>query len=318
MSAIDIGTPPSLHMAHADGPGAACQRFARTNFKMTRTWATAVCVLLAAGCGNAGSETPSGSSQVVRTDQTMGQDMREDLELLSRTRIMFGHQSVGSNILEGMSLLAGDHGVPLRILGWKDEGWSTDVAFSHRDLGENGDAKGKIDDFEAIIRNMEGQRPDVAVMKFCYLDIVESTDVPELFEYYREKLDGLRRDFPETVFVHTTVPLTTRRPVRLKEVVYRLRYPEERSVGSAVRRSEFNDLLRTHYGSDPVFDLARAEATLPGGDRVTFEHEGRSYDALGKGYTWDGAHLNEVGKRTMAAEMAKALAGAVRAGADRP
>lgn len=43
-------------------------------------------------------------------------DPKGDLETIARSRLYFGHQSVGGNVLEGLASLAKEHGVRLRIV----------------------------------------------------------------------------------------------------------------------------------------------------------------------------------------------------------
>ncbi len=46
------------------------------------------------------------------------------------------------------------------------------------------------------MRSGIGQHVDVAMMKFCYVDITSGTDVNALFATYRETIAALERDFP--------------------------------------------------------------------------------------------------------------------------
>src|SRR3989454_12732065 len=80
-------------------------------------------------------------------------------------RIYFGHQSVGANILQGVKEL----GVSLSI---KDEF-----------LAENGEPLRKLQNFKAAVG--EGSRFDIALVKFCYVDVNADTDARALFERYR-------------------------------------------------------------------------------------------------------------------------------------
>ena len=67
----------------------------------------------------------------------------------------------------------------------------------------------KVQDFDAKMRSGLGRRVDVAMMKFCYVDVTADTDVDALFATYRETMAALRHDFPEVTFIYVTVPLTT-------------------------------------------------------------------------------------------------------------
>src|SRR5258708_25773753 len=91
--------------------------------------------------------------------------LRADLQRLSHERIYFGHQSVGANILQGMKELSGAPVVPLFI---KD-------AF----VPENGDPRRKLESFTKSLGARS--RYDVALVKFCYVDIDAQTDAGALF-----------------------------------------------------------------------------------------------------------------------------------------
>jgi lysophospholipase L1-like esterase len=80
-----------------------------------------------------------------------------------------------------------------------------------------------------------------------------------------------------------------------------------------VVRSELNDRIRKeNEGIAPVFDLAAIESTSPAGEPVTFTYQGKKYPCLYRGYTTDGGHLNEAGKRTAAAGLLQLLVRIVR------
>ena len=133
------------------------------------------------------------------------------------------------------------------------------------------------------------------------------TDVDELFAYYRSTLEALKREHPEIRFAHVTVPFTTS-PTGLKQRVYRLIGREVWADASNVKRTEFNRRLKESFGSDPVFDLSRLEATAPDGHLTTFEQGGRSYLALYPGYTEDDGHLNDAGQRSVGSAAIRFLA----------
>ena len=82
-------------------------------------------------------------------------------------------------------------------------------ALEHAFIGENGEPLLKIHDFDAKLRPGVGASVDVAMMKFCYVDIDRNTNVDESFAAYRSTMADLQRDFPNVTFVYTTVPLTT-------------------------------------------------------------------------------------------------------------
>ena len=49
----------------------------------------------------------------------------------------------------------------------------------------------------------------IAMFKYCYVDIGETTDVRKMFNAYRGTIEEVRRSHPSVRIVHMTVPLTT-------------------------------------------------------------------------------------------------------------
>jgi hypothetical protein len=148
-------------------------------------------------------------------------------------------------------------------------------------------------------------------MKFCYVDFNPYTDVDALFAYYRETMEALKREHPEVTFAHVTVPLVVR-PMDLKERFNRLIGRDVWEDTANTKRFEYNQRLLKEYGSEPIFDLAKAESTRPDGSRETFEYKGRSYFALTPDYTDDDGHLNAAGQGAVAPEMIRFLATTLR------
>jgi len=177
-------------------------------------------------------------------------------------RIYFGHQSVGANILQGVKEL----GVRLSIKA--------------EFLAENGDPLRKLQNFKAAVG--EGSRYDIALVKFCYVDVTADTDARALFERYRSTIAELRAKNPRTVFVHATLPLTT--------------------VQSGPKA--------TYAGREPIFDLARLESIAPDGTTVTVSWGGATVPAMSPAYTDDAGHLNARGRALAAQEFVTVLAAA--------
>src|SRR4051812_7458526 len=219
-------------------------------------------------------------------------DLRADLQRLSHQRIYFGHQSVGANILQGVKELSTAAGVPVFI---KDEF-----------VPENGDPERKLDSFRKSLGT--GSRYDVALVKFCYVDINADTDAATLFDRYRIALNELRAKNPRTIFVHATLPLTT---VQTGPKAWVKRLLDRAPYGTVenVRREQYNRLLRATYaGREPIFDLARLESTAPDGKLVTVTWEGVTAPAMAAQYTEDGGHLNALGRARAAREFIAVLA----------
>lgn len=218
-----------------------------------------------------------------------------DLQEFSEHRIFFGHMSVGKNILSGLREVRAAHGVarPAEVEVEVGAAAVPDLpdggVMVHALIGENRHPVGKLENFEHLLRSGLGDQVDTAALKFCYVDVSWYTDVEDLFETYRQTMDGLEADFPDVRFVHMTVPLTTR-PHGIKD---RLKVALGRDDNAA--RERYNDLMRETYGPDRLFDLAAIEAQ---------DTDGASGErALFGGYSSDGAHLNAAGASLVAAEL---------------
>jgi len=226
---------------------------------------------------------------------------------LRERRIWFGHQSVGGNIMEGAAeLAASDPRLGLRVVEGEPGEPGT---LAHGSVGRNGEPGLKTDDFAARLEQGAAGRVDLAMHKYCYADIVDTTDVKRVFAHYRDTMERLRAEFPRVTFVHVTTPLVRVQSgprAILKKLLGRapLRY------AANFRREDFNALMRAEYGGrEPLFDLAELESTRPDGSRETIELHGRRAYALYPGYTSDGSHLNAAGRRRAAEALLALLAG---------
>ena len=229
-----------------------------------------------------------------------------DLAKVSRTKVFFGHQSVGMNILEGVSGVYAAHGMTAPPIG---EGAVPDRQggfIDHAFIGENGKPLLKIQDFAAKLRAGLAGQVDVAMMKLCYVDITSGTDVRAVFDAYRNTMAALQREFPRVTFIYVTVPLTTE-PGLLSKVKSLLTGSGGSAADNAARQ-RINALVRHEYAGDHLFDLAAAESTAPDGGRVAGSYDGQRYYALYDGYASDPGHLNAEGARVVAAAWLTAIA----------
>ena len=234
-------------------------------------------------------------------------NLRTKIERIAQKRIFFGHQSVGMNLLDGIKHLASMADVAVHVV---ETPLATDVGsatIGHTFIAKNGEPLLKLKNFEKAF----GQIPagvDIAMVKFCFLDINANTDAKALFSSYKATIDELKKKNPGTTFVHITAPLTDVQR-GLKQSLKRLFGRAPYGTIENIRREEYNTLLRQAYqGREPIFDLAKAESTAPDGTIVTVEWDGRIAPALVPAYTDDGAHLNTAGKLHAAREFITILA----------
>lgn len=235
----------------------------------------------------------------------------EELSAAARVKVFFGHQSVGMNLIGGVPGVFAGKGVPApRIVEVGEQtGLPAEGGFlAHAYVGENGDPVGKLRDFDAKLRSGLAEQVEVALVKFCYVDITSDTDVDALFREYQTTLAALERDFPAVTFLHATHALTTEETAGRKAALMRMLGRTDTSRADNATRHRLNELVRQAYGPDRLFDLAAAEATTPDGGTVAGTVDGKEYQALYTGYAADSGHLNEAGSQLVAARLLGVIA----------
>lgn len=227
----------------------------------------------------------------------------DEWKALRGMRVVFAHQSVGANVLNGVQTLAREAEASLAVTESRD--LSADGAIVHFAVGENERPASKLADFTRTVDGAQGPAPDVALLKFCYLDFNDESDGVRLAEEYTRTLDALAARHPRTRFAAVTAPLTiaqTGPRVWAKKLLGR----PAAGYASNVHRLAFNERLRQTFGSRGLlFDLAAIEAEgMP-----PQSHQGRPFESLNPAFTSDGGHLNAVGQRRAAARLVKFLTG---------
>jgi len=278
----------------------------RIPWDMSRTLAAVAAAVLVASCGGT---TVSDDRVRLRSVSELSDEAKA---ALSGARVFFGHQSVGSNIMAGVSdVVRDDPRLALRVLELAPGEMPAGGFFAHAKVGQNGQPAGKTDDFADRMDKGLAAKVDIAFHKYCYIDVNDKTDANALFAHYKATMGRLRSAHPAVRFVHVTVPLTHVQsgPKALVKKVIR-RAPG--GYADNVRREQFNDLMRREYkGREPLFDLAAVESTRPEGGQELFTFKGSSGRALFPPYGSDGRHLNEMGRRRVAEELVVFLAGLV-------
>jgi len=229
------------------------------------------------------------------------------LQTIQNSRIFFGHQSVGADVINGMRSLAEKSGVELNIekIGNKQD--KNKNVFAHSNIGDNTDPKSKIDDFANQIRKLDELKPQIAFMKFCYVDFTADSNVQDVFNYYRDTMESLKKERPDIIFVHLTVPLSSKSysfKSRVKELIGRHSWNDD---ATNAKRGEFNNLVLETFSSEPVFDIARIESMRSDGSRESFVKDNKTFYRMVPEYTTDGGHLNSLGQQLVAAEMVEFL-----------
>lgn len=214
---------------------------------------------------------------------------------------LFGHQSVGQNLLEGLGELAGAGAAVPQVTRDTESPalQSQDCIIAFR-VGANGDPFGKLRHFAEMAAGPLGRQATVALFKFCYVDIEDPRVVGPLSDAYAAAIDALESAGHAPRIAHITVPL--------RHVSFGARSTLGLLVGrhhpQAIRNSArhaFNEWLRRRYsGEHRLFDLAAIESRDAAGRARTSPGPGGRVPMLAAGFTDDGGHLNGEGRRIVA------------------
>lgn len=241
-----------------------------------------------------------------------GTQLVRELAMVRGARVLFMHHSVGRNLLAGVVALDAEAGGGrMRLMTLEDAIADAGPMLAHFSGGRNTDPKGKMDAFALALQSNRHVPFDFAFMKLCYADIDPRTDLDGLLAHYERTIASIRRARPDVRIGHVTVPLKTR-PSDLKARIRRFFGLMVWEDAANVKRAEFNERLARAFPNDAIFDLANVEATR-GDGRSMFEHDGHLYPALHSGYSEDGGHLNESGRRAAAGAAIRFLSVAVTA-----
>ena len=235
---------------------------------------------------------------------------------LAEKKIYFGHQSVGFNLIDGIrDVMRENPQIRLKLVETDAPTLFVGPLFAHSRLGENEIPLSKIEAFSRLMDRGLGNKAEIAFFKFCFVDITGNTDVDKIFADYKSALSALKQKYPNTIFVAITVPLTTNPPgikPWVKGVIKRVIGRPSGDDGN-IERERFNKKIRSEFPSpmsyglsainSSLFDLALFESTFPDGSRNVFEKDGENYYSLVPGYTEDGGHLNEKGRKFIAEQL---------------
>jgi hypothetical protein len=234
------------------------------------------------------------------------------LKEADKHNIYFGHQSVGWNIISGIEKWEEGAGIKLLKRESRDFTEIADASFIHFAVGKNADPKAKIDDFVSLVGTIPKAAESIAFFKFCYVDIIASTNTAELFDYYKERMHHLKNEYPNINIVLMTVPLTGIQK-GWKSMVKKLLSKVPYGYIENLKRSEFNKMIMEEFsGVFPIFDLARIESTLPDGTIEKFSYKEAEHPCVPDFYTSDMGHLNDYGAKVVSYNLLAFLAEEVK------
>jgi len=221
-------------------------------------------------------------------------------------RTFFAHQSVGADILAGVEQLARDGTYVARVLDLAqaraeiEPDLTHSLLIIHERIGANREPLTKIAGFRAVLDAKTVPEIDVALLKFCYVDIATQTEAEALWRHYETAIEELSTVHPGVHLVHCTVPLRSlpEGPYAWLRRALGHRHP---AIAANRARDWFNRQLRERFGiGHRLFDLAALESRRTDGKPAELIDAGTRVPSLAREWTYDGGHLNDRG-RTMAA-----------------
>jgi hypothetical protein len=277
----------------------------KINSVFLATFSIVLASVLLSGCGEKEKAVRSDANQGAAKNSTGPNWAR-----LSGRSVFFQHESVGKNILDGIADVTRS-GTPLQvsIKSGSDENAPGGLALIDRTTGKNGDPVAKIDKFRQAFDEGAGTKPNLALMKMCYVDVTPGTDLNKVFNHYKTTMQYLKGRYPNVTFVHLTVPIQRKNHNWRTAIKEALGKSDIWEYDENAARGRYNELVRREYaGKEPLFDIAAIESTRQNGEKEGFSYRGTRYEAMLDEYTTDGGHLNEQGRRVVAGKLLDFLA----------
>ena len=232
---------------------------------------------------------------------------------LAEKKIFFGHQSVGYNIIDGITDIINERNdIKLNVIEAREPATFDRPVFAHSQVGMNTEPFSKIKRFVDIMDAGAGSKVDIAFFKFCYVDIMRDSNPQKIFDGYSAALEGLKDRYPNTKFLHVTVPIRSvpkGARKKLKQTV-KLLIGRPGFLEDNMMRRRYNDLLNDAYSkTGPFFDIALIESVNASGFSCHAVKGAEEVYVMAPEYTEDGGHLNSRGRKKMAEQLLIILAG---------
>lgn len=226
-----------------------------------------LCVLF--GAGLVGYSILKVTTYEIKTDQlgepllTFNEIPQEQWAKLAQKKIFFAHKNLGDEIIDGIHQILEEH--PFLMLSIEE---TTDPAafekpvFAHAEIGRCLYPESKMIGFKNVLDADVGEKVDIAILKFCYADVIWQTDAQEVFQAYCQTMKELKAEFPHIQFLHVTVPIGSKPQSKysiFREAIKSLvRRPS--CFDDNLRRRQYNAMLRETFSQDYIFDLALIES----------------------------------------------------------
>ena len=237
---------------------------------------------------------------------------REHWIKLAGKKIFFGHQSVGYNIIDGITDVLNERDyIKLNIIEAREPSAFDQPVFAHSQVGMNTKPFSKIERFVEIMDSGVGNNVDIAFFKFCYVDIMRDSNPEEIFNGYSAALEGLKNRYPNTKFLHVTVPIRSvpKGAKRYLKQALKLLIGSPGFFEDNIMRGHYNNLLNGSYSKTGLFfDLALIESVNSNGFKCYALKGTEKVSVMAPEYTEDGGHLNGLGRKKAAEQLLMNLA----------
>lgn len=262
------------------------------------------CWIILTSCDNLPEQPKEKNSMSNKQTYEFSNESFQALKEVSNSNILFAHHSVGNNIILGLQQIAEESRFNLHITSLTQTELIEPPSFVHFSPGKNGTPKSKIDEFATIItENQERLNTQIAFLKFCYIDFTPDTHFNEIFNHYKKTIVQLQHEYPNIIFIHFTIPLTAK-SLTPKDRFKGLLGLQVWGDASNVVRKNYNDLLLRSFPKHLVFDIAKIESTHLDGKRESMQIKGQKVYCLAPEFTSDDGHLNLLGQRVVASQLA--------------
>lgn len=210
-------------------------------------------------------------------------------------RTVFGHQSVGWQVLQGVEMWADELGAPDPIFpDYEGAGLPESGGFlGHFYCGTNGNSFTKTAEFLSHLQNGLASQVDIVVMKFCYADLRSGSGYTpqQMFDDYKAWVDAVESQFPQLTVIYATEAIVMGQ--------------NSDGVNNGLRQT-FNNLVRAEYGaSGRLWDVADIQSTDPSSNKVLYG----GVESLYSGYASpDQRHIYGLGRTTVSAPLLQIIA----------
>lgn len=225
-------------------------------------------------------------------------------------RVLFGVQSVGSDIARGIpNAFSAAHVAKPTVTTWRKANAGKNrkkPLIATATIGSNGNALSKLRAFARLTNDAPRGSVDVALMAFDYQDVTAETDIDTLFDDYTQTMASIEAANPDITFLYTTTPVTTANSWRAvdQKTVTGLRDVDQPVWQDNIARERLNALIRDQYApSGRLFDIAALQARIGGGKVAAKTHQDQAYFVMNPGLSADRNRLNREGSKQLATSL---------------